>query len=707
MDFPARVNYRFEPAEDGSDDDRSLPSSTGNDNGGDLFVDSTISRDDTSSEDPKQRSLFSHLNNPSSKGGECTTAIPTNFANHFVALQLNSFTPSSTTLARAQSYPLPNTMNPEPFQGSSLPIVRMYPPLSAAPPRPPQIPPFQEARLPHGIYEYPTTKVSKNAEWRYKLIKDRSILSDFDNDDSEQHNSPQSQKAPGAEKGEIPNEDTLDAGIPSLVYGKASTANVFSAPLESQLTRNENDLELGKYQNTEDGGNTFGKQVKFPSSPPPQRRNIYPHITMKHKLPPEDDGTDKKNPGRPSLAESLSSVSEKYLGVDVLDQTQDVSRFISYLLDTIQMLENRVRYSRAKDDYSWHGGSPDTSSDNKDDTKTDIDKRPNIPRGQIIHRVYCFSSLHAHDRTIYEDEPVFRGNSLDGKGSLMGKVEIGNINTYLGRHPDIAFLVIREHSCAESGTALQYWAQSNRGSERSQLSTRGERIRIMSPLLQKALAQVAEFHIYSQVQHYDSQSSVGIGIPHEMEAPYPFLFHHRHKLTELAQQTTYNESITPLLEFLNENYNSEYEEVENLLRKGCISAYHVSKLFKPNQIVISRQSPDVLDAYVLSSYPILEKDSIKFRGWSWQYNGRELARQQWEETIDTVAEEPSRISDLSVHPIEFARSEDIQKLEARGKKFWDMKGQVYTCYTGWDKGHERYYVSLYFIPSAFGTLMSY
>ncbi|KAF5502570.1 ATPase family AAA domain-containing protein 3B [Colletotrichum aenigma] len=48
-----------------------------------------------------------------------------------------------------------------------------------------------------------------------------------------------------------------------------------------------------------------------------------------------------------SLAEALSALAEQHLDLDVLDQSRDTSNFISYLLDTIQILEAEVNYNDA------------------------------------------------------------------------------------------------------------------------------------------------------------------------------------------------------------------------------------------------------------------------------------------------------------------------------------------------------------------------
>ncbi|KAH8886449.1 P-loop containing nucleoside triphosphate hydrolase protein [Thozetella sp. PMI_491] len=354
------------------------------------------------------------------------------------------------------------------------------------------------------------------------------------------------------------------------------------------------------------------------------------------------------------LAEALSAVAEKHLNIDVLDDTQGVSRFISYLLDTIQMLEGQVNYHKA--------GS--NSSDSESDSEDDVVEQP--PSLRTLHRIFCTNNSHSHHRAIYEDEPTYHNLLNNSTAGLSAKTRVLHIGAYLNRHPNVCTIIFKEHNCEMKP------------------SSRSTSTRIVSPLLEKALSYIAEFPVY--------KSGMGdvADAPKEMDAPYPFFFHHRKKLAELAQHKMYAAVVEPLLKFINENYEAEYDEAEKLFQEGKITAHHIGKLFKPNQMVISRKDGNHLEAYVLKDYIYPKREKVEMYGWAWQYNGADLHRRDWEGKMATVEEEKP-ISDLTIHPVAYARSEDIEKLEARGKKFWDMRGQTLRCYTGWDKAHDHFY----------------
>jgi hypothetical protein len=383
-----------------------------------------------------------------------------------------------------------------------------------------------------------------------------------------------------------------------------------------------------------------------------------------------------------SLAFSLSSVAETYLDFDLLDQTRNAPKFLAYLLDTIQMLENQVRFLSARKNNESADGDPESEQEEQTD-----------PRLQVLHRVYCTAAYHNHDRMIYEDEPTFdndAGNEVNygykNDKLLVGKIGIYNIEQYLSRHPDICFIIFKEYNC-HIDLKPQRERQKHSYNPSSRVSDRAERMRIVSPLLTKAMSKVAQFGPDEQTYSWDDAK--------EMDAPYNLLFHHRRQLTALAEDSmTYKDVVNPLLKFLAENYENEYLLAESLFEKGLVTAFHIGRLFKPNQMVITRHhQTGFLEAYVLSKLPTKERDKLLFYGWSWDYNGSDLSRKQWTGNIDSLPDEEFPISELPIHPVEFALPGDIEKLESRGKKFWDMREQYFSCYTGWDNNHDHYYVS--------------
>ncbi|KAF4872035.1 ATPase family AAA domain-containing protein 3 [Colletotrichum siamense] len=340
--------------------------------------------------------------------------------------------------------------------------------------------------------------------------------------------------------------------------------------------------------------------------------------------------------------------SKQHLNLDVLDQSRETSNFIAYLLDTIQMLEAEVNYKEA--DYESDVSEPGSHEGNI----------PSVPVNEPVSRKKSSASVEIR---------------------IEGRKEIGNLTSYLVKHPELYFIVIKEHTCVR-GSAGGSSDAMNRISQRS------ERLAIVSPVLQKALGQIAQYALESNHSIIDS----GIA----MDAPYPFLFHHRERLIELAEENSYQSAISPLLGFLNDNYEDEYQEANRMFDQGVVSAYHLQKLFQPNQLVIENIS-DKLNVYALEDAPLISKDEMAFTGWSYSYADVDLQRKGWTTTVSSIGNETVRISSLIVHPIRFARNEDLEKLIRRGQTFWKMKGQQYTCYTGWDHQHEHYYSSARFM----------
>ncbi|KAH7010301.1 P-loop containing nucleoside triphosphate hydrolase protein [Ilyonectria destructans] len=379
------------------------------------------------------------------------------------------------------------------------------------------------------------------------------------------------------------------------------------------------------------------------------------------------------------LAGSLNYVADKYFGLDVLNQSSETAQFTGFLLDTIERLEKQLTYLRAGDDYG---------SVFEDEEKVEEEKEEDVlPRSQTLHKIFCKNSQHQHQHhlTMYEDEPSYGGKELTGK------VPIYDLHAYLAQHSSICFIVVKEHNCM---------MQKNKGNldldslnTKLMASERSETLQIVSPILQKALETVARFKIENENESL------------QMSAPYNFLFHHRKQLAALLEETdTYKADLAPLLEFLDKNYEEEYESAEALFRRGRVSARHFGKLFKPNQMVLSRsQRTGGLNAFVLVDYPESTRarkgdtDKMNLRGWSWKYNGTELLRSPRIEAIYPPLDGETAITDLDVYPVECAHQSDIEELQQRGQKFWDHKAQVFVSYTGWDKNKGHYYVDSRFM----------
>lgn len=371
---------------------------------------------------------------------------------------------------------------------------------------------------------------------------------------------------------------------------------------------------------------------------------------------------------QPSMSESLSMIAEKFLHIDTLDDSQDTSRFVAYLLDAIELFTDKLALFQDRD----------ASLDEHPSAET----QDNI-MGKSLHRISCVRQGHHHDGFYYEDRPAYKIHDKEDEGKLMGKKFVRSVEKYLHMHPNICFLVIKDHVCTSH--SRDGYGESRRGPEPDQL-------RIVAPLLQRALLEVAEYNPSPPGQTSDYLRY------HGLLAPYHFLFHHYQKLIQLSMEKTYEDVLKPLLEFLDENYSQEYEEAISLFGRGLVTAHSIPKLYKPNQMVISQRKSDAFGAYIVSNIHSPANGQIQLSGWSWGYDGNDLARLPWVKMIDNLPEEQTQITNLLVYPAEFASSEDLKALEERGRRFWSMKSQTYICYTGWDRARQYHYVRAVPLP---------
>lgn len=631
----------------------------------DLYLDSTISKDGTSSGISREQDLLSRMTKPSGSGRRQPPPVsivggggPPPPPPHYVR------GPASRFGARPPPGFAPGPRGPLRPGG---PGPRVQP---RGAPGYPQIAPIPMAYAPPPSTlqgPFPLKKVTKKARWRLSMMGRRGIPESNENGPSHS-TATRPQMLSEAHDGESWKVESADDDLVSKTT---------LAPIQNQTT-------VGKEEN-EHSNDRADPKGKLPEAMPTNKSQqaARDHDTgMSNGLSPGPMGDDDQDPQEHlppltirnlGLAESLNVVAEKHLNIDPLDQTQETAQFIGYLFDTIQTLENQIRFLRAQDDLS--APSSDTESE------SEVEDTPVVPRSQILHRIICSNQEHRHSNYVYEDKPVLKKGLFNGETGLHSKVHVGNIITYLGKHPDICFVVYKEYHC------MREQGRRRGRSSNDSSSKRRERLSIISPALERALARVAEFEIYPR------QSSQHDAVYKELDAPYPFFFHHRKRLKTLSEQDEYKEVLVPLLCHLDENYGQEYDEAEKLIADGRITANHITKLFKPNQMVVSHNSRGFSEASVLNTYPNSKSEKMEFTGWTWTYDGNNLRRTNWSSQMSEVFDEEMMIADLPIHPAEFSRKEILTKLEERGRKYWSMRDQKFLCYTGWDKYDDHCYVS--------------
>jgi hypothetical protein len=376
----------------------------------------------------------------------------------------------------------------------------------------------------------------------------------------------------------------------------------------------------------------------------------------------------------------LSRAIREYAGCDLLDDSAQ-SLLYGHLLDTIARLRGEVSCLRREN----RKPPPDCLVC----AKKVIPVIPVIPvtgqvekppvRLQILHRIVCRNHYHNHNYAIFEDEPSRRG-SLHKE--LRGEKRITDIKHHCAQHTDISFILLKEHNCTTNDSVSEYDPMDR---ERFRISNRNESLLIVSDVLQKALNQVALCSPPDTKEHF---------VVPQMHAPYLFLYHHKTLLSDLAATTggETEEHISLLLAFLNEHYRDEYEEADSQFGAGIVSRKHFEKLYRPNSIVIDKNGPQDR-AYVVKSWLKVEKTDLRLPCWSWEYDGSFLSRKDIVLEIDAPSDDSSSLSSVGIYPISMVDDECLENLRQRGRKFWSMKGQYFTCYSGYNINRTQFYVS--------------
>ncbi|KAI1853082.1 hypothetical protein JX266_001788 [Neoarthrinium moseri] len=389
--------------------------------------------------------------------------------------------------------------------------------------------------------------------------------------------------------------------------------------------------------------------------------------------------------GRPNITLALSSLADEYLYIDILDENRTSSQYMAFLLDVIHNLQARLEFQKRN--------IKPLPLVKEDQTEAMVlDKGP---RSLVLHRVFCGTSHHDHNATVYEDAPTLinqdSGASL-GEEMLCGKVVIGDVGAYLRKQNNVQFVVYKEYRC---GHVSSWGVQKQRRKDeslatafnmtRSDISPRQERMKIVSPTLQRALNGVATCKLDKILFEDSCEDS------EELQAPYMFLFHHRRQLQEVAQENqVHGPSVKFLLEYLNANFGQEYIDAEAMIARGLVAENNIDKLFKPNQIVVT-QEKGIFNAYMLDEWPVKKSNRLLFSGWQWSYNGWSLYRNEWQHILDLNFLDEKHIKTLEVRPIDYVEEDVIIRLRERGNQFWSMKRQRLVSYDGWDYHHSYFY----------------
>lgn len=388
----------------------------------------------------------------------------------------------------------------------------------------------------------------------------------------------------------------------------------------------------------------------------------------------------------PTVAHLLAQYSSTVYGLNLHTDSNE-SKFFCLLLDFLEkqqelalMVAERIKILDQRE-----ASVVIASEDGKVVGAVETSRKLKI-RMQTLHRIWCNTRGHYHGGTLFEDEPRdhrvkssqggFRSNSQ----ILRGQKPIYDLDGYIVSNPDIAFIVVKEHEC--SGVdSLQNFDRSGIA-----VSARKETLRIISRPLKDAIAECE-----NNKSDLPTIENVEFMV---MDSPYPRLYHNRTRLTKLAEDVDEEtqEHINVLQDFLEHNYGPEYAEADEQFRNGSVSKRHLSKLFKPDEIILRDVKGAITTAVVLN-WPKETEKCTDFKAWEWGFDGRRLYREHTNVSLEITAKGTIPITQLEYYPLSYASEDMRERLTHRGKRFWTMRNKYVGSYSGWDAHRDHFHVS--------------
>ena len=334
-------------------------------------------------------------------------------------------------------------------------------------------------------------------------------------------------------------------------------------------------------------------------------------------------------------------------------------------------------------------------------------------RSQNLFRV-CRYLHSASIASIYLDKPHWvKGDG--GLASLQGNLPVDNLKSYLGRNPEVAFIVFQT-------TTIEGTERSEEDHETVEWS---ESIQFTSSAMRKAVKN-ANYHISMS---FDVQSRTDImTTKNELPAPYLPFFHYRRTL----ENCNINISQGPrrgwqlLWQHVFENYGDEYMQVDRLLKSGAISRACIKYLIKHDDILLGKASRH-LCGYQVESEPWLDsgvseesqeagkklsKDKFDSQTWkvwtkAWKFDGNfQEDSREISFTIPGGHDEMLSIKDLELVPMQYAETRSVMRLRDRGLQFWKSRSRRYISYQSQRDTHDTRNTDLRYMidPVTYKTL---
>ncbi|PYI06177.1 P-loop containing nucleoside triphosphate hydrolase protein [Aspergillus sclerotiicarbonarius CBS 121057] len=282
--------------------------------------------------------------------------------------------------------------------------------------------------------------------------------------------------------------------------------------------------------------------------------------------------------------------------------------------------------------------------------------------------------------TIFFSPPVWMQEMVSGESryTLQGASLSMKVDEYLERSKSLAFVVFKTYASSSV--------------DDNHLKSKEDTLPLPDPE-SETVTFISREMIRALQNFFFMQPDYDKLFPHldlrkEVPAPYLFWYCFRSSYETVKSLLSTNDKrlIQLFDEWVTPNHEIEYAKVDDQIQKGVISRLSMKYLVKPGTVLVS-QKRGQLQAYMATSWATQDTANDKkwnVTGWSYEFDGVFYHRNTTL-SLEMNAENPTEeveLQQLDVTPLEFASCEIRQKLEQRGKIYWQCRKRKFISYTG-------------------------
>lgn len=309
---------------------------------------------------------------------------------------------------------------------------------------------------------------------------------------------------------------------------------------------------------------------------------------------------------------------------------------------------------------------------------------------QVFH---CLTQDYDHDdeELVYLSEPDWEIRG--GEATLRGRLPISDPIAYAGGQGDIAFILYKCYDTEHQVAAITEAMGNNEPLPKPE-PARQDVLLVSEEMKEAVGALFAKYPTFrEEFPEIDERE--------RMYSPYIWWYHCRSVNSTKRLEPRHAELVKTLTDWIEANYASHYDQVEDRLKRGFVSNASIEYLIRPGNIVIS-DSESTPSGHLATSRPRNNKseripastNDKKRKGtyqWSWEVYSRSLTYAgdfYWlAETIKISFEaetedEEVDIACLGVIPIQYASEELRDRLKLRGETFWKCRDTRLVSYEG-------------------------